>query len=95
MVPEFIIQKVCMQILMVDKSLEFGPIRKRFETLQFVVSEYLNSMESGFVSNNSKEFIDVLEKNVGKVQFVKSFAVRIRPNETARLFMGGKEIFAR
>ncbi len=91
-VPDFIVDRCAKQILMVDKSLEFGSLRDRFPKLRQFLKEYLSNMEIGFVSPNNKDFVDQLEHLVGKCQFMTNFAIRVRP-DGYRLFIKGKEKF--
>ena len=91
-IPEFIVSKVQMYTLMLDKRLEFGPMRDRFPVLSGAIKEFLSGIETGFISNNSEDFKEFLETRVGVVEFTKPFAIRIRPG-SIRLFVNGIEVF--
>lgn len=92
MVPRFIIERIQLATLMLDKGLAHGSFRDRFRALPQLIEDYLANLGSGFVSNNSLEFKDYLEEQLGEVQFIKPFAVRVRP-DSFRLFIDGREIF--
>ena len=92
MVPEFIVEKVVMSTLLLDKGTKFGSFQDRFQKLQESVLAYLEQTTDGFVSNHTAQFKDFLEQRVGTVFFTKQFAVRARGG-SYRLFMNGKEIF--
>ena len=91
-VPQFIVDRVVMCTLLIDKSLGKSSFNDRFEMLKNSVHEYISITLKGFISNHSKEFQEYLEERVGKVKFTKSFAVRVR-SDGLRLFIMGKEIF--
>lgn len=90
--PEFIIDRICMYTLLLDKGLSNEAFNERLQTLGTAVGEFLSSIDSGFVSNNSDDFKQFLEDQVGPVKFNKNFAVRIRPG-SVRFFVMGKEVF--
>ena len=90
-VPEFILNRVLMYTLMVDKSIGKYTANQKFQVLRDSIQVYLSSMDTGFVSDKSQDFKDYLEERVGKIVFSKSFGVRIRP-DSVRLFVEGKEI---
>ena len=90
--PEFIIDRILMYTLLLDKGLAHGSFNERLTTLRSSMVEFLSGIESGFVSNNSVDFKAYLEERVGEVKFNKNFAIRIRP-DSVRFFVMGKEIF--
>jgi hypothetical protein len=92
MIPDFMVNKIVMSTLLVDKSVNIQPFNVRFAMLPDCIRDYFASIETGFVSDKSKEFKAYLEDRVGKIEFSKSFAVRVRPG-SYRMFIGGKEIF--
>ena len=92
MIPEFIVNRILLSTLMLDKGIAHGSFKARFNALPGLIADYLNSIDSGFVSDNSQEFKDYLEEQVGEISFAKPFAVRIRP-DSVRLFVNGKEVF--
>ena len=92
-VPEFIINRVLMYTLMVDKRIDKYSASQKFQVLKDSIQIYLSSLATGFVSDKSQDFKDFLEDRVGKVTFSKSFGVRIRP-DSVRLFVNGKEILS-
>jgi hypothetical protein len=89
---DLIVDKVVMYTLIIDKSMQYGSALDRLLALREVMLEFLEPIESGFVSNNSSDFKDFIESRVGKVVFTKPFAIRIRPG-SVRLFVSGMEIF--
>lgn len=93
-IPKFIVDRVTMYTLLTDRFISKGAFAESLEALRSAVKTFLSETELDFVSNNSQEFIDYLETNVGRVKFSKAFAVRIRPN-SIRLFVEGMEIFDR
>lgn len=90
-IPEYIIDKILMCTLMMDKTIPNNKIQSYFDILRESIEVYLSNIKSGFVSNNSEDFKQYIEEKVGKVYFSKAFAVRIRP-DSVRLFINGKEI---
>jgi len=90
--PSFIIDRVMMYTLLVDKGLNHESFNERLTNLRAAMDEFLSSIETGFVSNNSDDFKAFLEDRVGAVRFNKNFAIRIRPG-SVRFFVMGKEVF--
>jgi len=92
MVPEFIVEKIMMSTLLLDRSLQFGPMKDRFSLLRSSIAQYLEDTPDGFISDHTAPFRVFLEERVGIVEFTKQFAVRARGG-SYRLFMSGREIF--
>ena len=90
--PDFIIDRITMYTLLLDKGLAFGPFNERLRILRESMVEFLAPIETGFISNNSDDFKAFLEERVGEIRFNKSFAIRIRPG-SIRFFVMGKEVF--
>lgn len=93
-IPDFIFERVAMCILLTDKSIKKSAFSESIANLKSVIKTFLSETDLDFVSNNSQEFIDYLETNVGHIKFSKAFAVRIRP-DSIRLFVEGREVFDR
>lgn len=86
MCPDFIVDRILGLVIVKDRA----GFEKRGE-LRGVIKSFL-SVDSGFVSDKSEEFISCIRNIVGDFSFVKSFAVRIRPGDF-RLYIRGRQIF--
>lgn len=90
--PEFIVEKIMLYTLLLDKGITKLEFNAKKGILCDSILSYMGNIDSGFVSDKSQEFKAYLEQAVGKVEFSRTFAVRIRPG-SFRMFMDGKEIF--
>ena len=68
----------------------FSSFEERVRRIKESLGLYFSQMEGNFVSSNTRDFIQFLEKNLGPVEITSNISMRVFP--FTQIFLDGREV---